>query len=100
MYIRFGELPENGRSKIWKGEVFVGEEIGVSVYEAKIDDYGNVSVCLSLPITRDAFDTFRMLIEYSDRPCYLVSGKIVGRGNDNEPLISDVEIIEELKAKE
>ena len=97
MYIRFGEFPENGRSKIWHGEKCIGEEKGMSVYGAKIDDWGNVSVCLPLPITNQALDTFVQLIRYDDRPCYLVQGTYIGKGNDNEPLITDAEIIEELQ---
>ena len=97
MYIRFGELPEGGMSKIWSGDVCLGEEEGVSVYDAKIDDWGNVSVCVPLPVTRDTLDTFLKLIRYDDRPCYLVKGTYVGKGRDNEPLIKDVEIVGKIR---
>lgn len=37
-YIRFGKIPKNEISNIYRGEVKVGEEKGVSVYDAiKID---------------------------------------------------------------
>ena len=93
MYIRFGDIPEDECSIIhWRGEE-VGKEDGVSVYEAKIDDYGNISVCLPLPINENTLDTFRNLVEYESRPCYLVSGDYVGKGADNEPLIKNVHIV-------
>ena len=97
MYLRFGDIPENERSKIWAGEYSVGEEEGVSVYDVKIGEDGRVSICLPLPFNRDTFDTFRMLVEYSDRKCYLVDGEYVGIGNDGEPLIKNVKVIREVE---
>jgi len=97
MYIRFGDIPEDECSSIyWRGE-FVGKENGVSVYDAKIDDWGNLSVCLPLPINRNTLDTFRSLVEYDDRPCYLVTGDYVGKGTDNEPLIKNITVIEKIE---
>ena len=32
VYIRFGKIPENGKSSIWAGDFKIGEEIGVSVF--------------------------------------------------------------------
>lgn len=97
MYLRFGDIPDNECSKIWRGEECVGEEKGVSVYDVKTDDLGNVSVCLPLPINASTLDTFRHFIEYENRPCYLVDGDYVGKGTDNEPLIQNVNIIKEIK---
>lgn len=36
IFYRFGEIPINEKSCIWKGEEKVGEELGVSVYENDI----------------------------------------------------------------
>lgn len=97
MYIRFGEIPTDERSGVYHAGELIKKEEGVSVYDAKIDDWGNVSVCLPLPITRSTLDTFRDLVEYDNRKCYLVKGRYVGKGSDNEPLIREVEIIEEIE---
>ena len=32
IFYRFGEIPKNEKSCIWKGEEKIGEELGVSVY--------------------------------------------------------------------
>lgn len=34
IFYRFGEIPKNEKSCIWKGEEKIGEELRVSVYEA------------------------------------------------------------------
>lgn len=100
MYIRFGEIPEGERSGVYHAGELVRKEDGVSVYDAKIDDWGNVSVCLPLPINANTLDTFRNLVEYEHRNCYLVSGEYIGKGSDNEPLIRNVKIIEKIKYRE
>ena len=97
MYIRFGDIPKNERSKIYRGEEEIGEEEGVSVYDALIDDWGGVTLGLSLPVTRTSLYTLQHLIEYDNRPCYLVSGNYIGKGSDGEPLIRNVKIVEEIK---
>lgn len=95
-YLRFGEIPENGKSKIWRGEECIGEEEGVSVYEIKYDKEKNIfSVCLPFPFHRDTLDTLCVLTKYDNRPCYTVTGEYVGKGTDGEPLISNVQIEEE-----
>ena len=96
MFIRFGEIPENERSGIFRGEDSIGEEIGVSVYDANIDEVGNVSVGIPLPLTKSTLDTFIGFVEYQNRKCYLVDGEVVGRGADGEPLIQNVKVIKEI----
>lgn len=97
LYIRFGNIPKNETSKIWRGEEEVGEEKGVSVYPAILCKDGTVAVGLSLPVTRTSLYTLQSLLEYDKRPCYLVTGKEVGRGTDNEILLKGVEIVREIK---
>lgn len=94
-YLRFGDIPENGKSKIWRGEECVGEEEGVSVYEIKFDKDKHISICLPFPFHRDTLDTLTVLTKYDNRPCYIVTGEYVGKGTDGEPLISNVQIEEE-----
>ena len=92
LYIRFGDVPSNETSKIYRGEVEIGEENGVSVYPA-FELNGNVVLGLTLPITKTTLYTQQHLLEYDNRPCYLVTGDFVGKGSDGEPLINNVKIL-------
>ena len=96
LYIRFGEIPTNEKSKIYRGEIEVGTENGVSVYPAFITDGGNIVLGLTLPITKTTLHTQQHLIEYDDRPCYLVKGNYVGKDTDGQPLINNVSIIKKI----
>lgn len=97
LYIRFGDIPPNEKSKIYRGEEEIGTENGVSVYPAFEDADGNIVVGLNLPISKTSLHTQQYLIEYDNRPCYLVSGDYLGKGTDGEPLIKNVRIIKEIK---
>lgn len=95
-YIRFGDIPENEESKIYCGEQEIGVEKGVSVYPAYKENEDWV-IGLTLPITKTSLHTQQHLLEYDNRPCYLVTGDYVGKGSDNEPLIKNVKIVSEIK---
>ena len=102
-YIRFGEIPENEVSGIYcGGEVKVGEEKGVSVYDA-VEIDGEWRVVLPNPLLKEVgFDLYNFisntkhLVETEHRPMYLVQGDEVGKGTTNEPLLRNVKIIKEL----
>lgn len=96
LYIRFGDIPTNGKSKVYNGEAETGIEEGVSVYPA-FETNGDIVMGLNLPITRSTLHTQQALLEYENRPCYLVTGDYVGKGTDGEPLIENVRIIKEIK---
>ena len=96
LYIRFGEIPTDEKSKIYQGEIEVGTENGVSVYPAFKTDEGDIVLGLSLPITKTTLHTQQHLIEYEDRPCYLVKGDYIGKDTDGQPLINNVSIIEKI----
>lgn len=96
LYIRFGEIPTDEISKIYRGEIEVGTENGVSVYPAFKIDEGDIVLGLSLPITKTTLYTQQQLIEYGDRPCYLVRGDYVGKDTDGQPLINNISIIEKI----
>ena len=49
IFYRFGEIPKNEKSCIWRGEEKIGEEPGVSVYEAHKNINGTYSPCSSIP---------------------------------------------------
>jgi hypothetical protein len=96
LYIRFGEIPTNEKSNIYQGEIEVGSENGVSVYPAFKTGKGDIVLGLSLPITKTTLYTQQHLIEYDDRPCYLVKGDYVGKDTDGQPLINNVSIIKKI----
>lgn len=116
-YMRFGELPVNGKSVNFRKMNFEKQddflfflrydakeaydmveercpeclESGVSVFDVDENDR---------PIL--ANDELRRSYErriYQKESCYIVTGVEVGRGQDGEPLLKDVEIVETLKAE-
>ena len=90
-YIRYGELPPDGKSKIHnRAREIVGEELGISVFEY-IEGRGIV-----VPDNEMARDEFLMLSNSYWKPSYLVEGDEVGIGSDGEPLLANVKIIKQL----
>lgn len=77
IFYRFGEIPKNEKSCIWKGEEKVGEELGVSVYEAHKNINGLYSPVLPMPTNTSALDTFLHLIRYYSGKKYLVTGDVL-----------------------
>lgn len=97
LFFRFGEIPSNERSCIWRGEEKIGEEQGVSVYEAHKTLNETYSPVLPWPPKANTLDTFYYLIRYFNGKKYLVTGDLLPtRGNDGEPLIVNVTIIKKL----
>lgn len=107
IYIRFGKIPKDERSK--KGNGFIGDgyecigyEKGVSVWNAVLlnDGYHLVAPINGNSCTHGDFSS----MAFPDDCCgcnpnkkiYVVSGDEVGKGADNEPLIRNVKIIKEL----
>ena len=96
LYIRFGEIPTDEKSKIFQGEIEVGTENGVSVYPALKTSEGDIVLGLSLPITKTTLYTQQHLIEYDDKPFYLVSVDYEGKYTDGHPLSNNDSIIEKI----
>lgn len=84
VFIRFGDIPQNGKSKIYCGEVFEGYEVGVSVYEA-IKDGDNIQVLMP-SLTYSACVSLSGCLE---RPMLEVTGEVIGKGSDGEPLLKN-----------
>ena len=79
LYIRFGEIPKDGKSKVHRGDQVVREEAGVSVWRA-IEDCGY----------------FHFLL-HSDSKVFLVTGtEMFIEGADREPLLMDCKVIKEI----
>ena len=99
-YIRIGENPCDGYSSIYKMGIKVGKEVGVSVYKAiKIDDKWHIVI--PTPLKTNQGNTLEYLIKQvcrstDSRKIYLVTGEEVGVGSDNEPLLKNIEIVEDL----
>ncbi|MBE6299807.1 MAG: hypothetical protein E7083_05655 [Bacteroidales bacterium] len=103
-YIRIGEIPENETSKIYNGDAIIGEERGVSVYDC-IEKNGKYHIVMPLPFIEGQGQTYECLIQEvtqcryeiaRPRKVYLVTGKQVGNGHDNEPIIKNIKIIKEI----
>lgn len=103
-YIRIGEVPENEISKIYRGDAVIGEEKGVSVYNC-IKLNNTYHIVMPLPLKEGQGMTYETLIQEITqyryeiefpRKVYLVTGKEIGKGHDNEPLIKNVRIIQEI----
>ena len=98
IFYRFGEIPKNEKSCIWRGEEKIGEEPGVSVYEAHKNINGTYSPVLPFPTNEKAFNDFIHHIEYFTGNKYLVTGDLLDEsGTDGEPLIKNVKIIKKLQ---
>ena len=91
LYLRFGEIPENEQSGIYKGDMGkVGEEIGVSCYRGVVLDD---KVYIIMP--HIASSTYYWLIDEYNRgktPLYIITGDEVGLGTDGEPLLKNISI--------
>lgn len=98
IFYRFGEIPKNEKSCIWKGEEKVGEEFGVSVYEAHKNINGTYSPVIPFPTNEKAFNDFIYHVAYFTGNKYLVTGDLLNKtGTNGEPLIKNVKILEELQ---
>lgn len=99
VYIRFGEIPENGKSKIHLGDYIAGEEAGLSVYEAVKAD-GEYYPILPENVNENGLvDYFEFLIRRhtTHQKVYLVTGdRIRINGRDGEPLLQNVKVIKEI----
>lgn len=98
IFYRFGEIPKNEKSCIWKGNEKVGEEPGVSVYEAHKNINGTYSPVLPFPTNEMAFNDFIYNVKYFTGNKYLVTGDLLDEtGTDGEPLIKNVKILKKLQ---
>lgn len=103
-YIRIGDIPSEEKSAVHRGDVVVGYEDGVSVYDC-VETDGLYRIVMPFPLKEGQGMTYECLIQEitqcryeieNPRNVYLVSGIEVGKGNDNEPLIKNVKILKDL----
>ena len=102
-YIRIGSIPKDERSKVWRGGIMVGEEKGVSCYDA-LFSHGKWNIVIPSPINEAKVSTLYgllsqlgMLYKVDDpQRAYLVEGEWIGQGTDGEPLLRNIRIIEDI----
>ena len=96
LYIRFGEIPKDEKSKVYRSDSIVREEAGVSVWRA-IENCGCYYPILpEEPNENTISDYFDMLL-HNDKKVYLVTGtEMFIEGADREPLLMDVKILKEI----
>lgn len=87
-YVRYGDLPENGRST---NHADGSLEDGVSVFYGETLPSGEAR---PLPKRQEQIAGAFIL---RSRPLYIVEGEEIGTGSDGEPLLKDCKIIREAK---
>jgi hypothetical protein len=88
MFIRFGALPESGRS--WNDELQAAEA-GVSCYRAEWQSTDRDMICVSVP--SDA--CICTINQIEDRPVYVLTGDLLDAvGGDGEPLLANARVVE------
>jgi len=92
VYIRFGDIPDGGKST---NHTDGSKEDGVSAYEAKIkgthtDEDADVKFV-------PQGNKIQQIIALQQRDTYLLTGDEVGRGEDGEPVLANIETVAELE---
>lgn len=96
LYIRFGEIPLDGKSKVYRGDEIVREEAGISVWRA-VENCGYYYPILPEEPNENTISDYFDLLFHSDKKVYLVTGtEMFIEGADREPLLMDVKIIKEI----
>jgi hypothetical protein len=83
MFIRFGDLPQAGRS--WNADLS-GYEAGISVYRAEWQSSDHDVICVEIPQGAQT----GTIDQVADRPVYVITGDLLNRrGGDGEPLMTN-----------
>lgn len=90
IYIRWRKLPKGGRSRNHATKEL---EAGISCYAASYNPISSVIEYLEDGATAGAALTYLL----TGAPCYLLTGREVGRGSDGEPLLADVQVLCQLR---
>lgn len=93
LYIRFGEKPQDGKSKISNTE---HKELGISVWRAVKVNNQYYPLLPDEPNENAIADYFDMLLN-SNSPVYLVTGEEIRfEGQDREPLLQNITILKDI----
>ena len=96
LFIRFGEIPPTGKSRVYASGKPCGEEAGLSVYRAVEANGAFYPILPDESNESGVADYFRYLME-SSSPVYLVTGDLLWlEGHDREPLIANPVIVKDI----
>ena len=96
LYIRFGEIPPNEKSKVHISNQVLREEAGVSVWRAVKANGEYYPVMPDEPNESAIADYFNFIMN-CDCNVYLVTGdELIIEGADREPLLTNVKIIKDI----
>lgn len=96
LYIRFGEIPKDGKSKVYRSGEIVREEAGISVWRA-IEESGCYYPLLPKDPNENAIADYFNLLLHSDKKVFLVTGtELFIEGADREPLLMDCNVLKEI----
>ena len=96
LYIRFGDIPEDEQSSIHYRNYYCGHEKGVSVFDCVVKN-GQPHIVMPYPWSEAIVDDLTGFYPYNRTTnVYLVTGTEIGRGTDNEPIITNVKIIQDI----
>lgn len=96
LYIRFGEIPLDGKSKVYRSGQVVREEAGISVWRA-VEDCGRYYPVLPDDYNSNTISDYFHMLLHSDSRVYLVTGdEIFIEGADREPLLMNVVVIKDI----
>ena len=94
VYVRFGDIPTDGKSKVYKSGEVVKEELGVSVWNCAFANGVPYPILLTNFISETALADYISHL-FGNRKVYLVTGDVVGTGTVGEPLLNNVTVIRE-----
>lgn len=100
LFIRFKDIPEDEISGVYDGDLGkIREEIGVSCYHF-IKNGENYNIILSSVSPGFLSDLSRFLYFGDNLPIYLIEAEQVGIGSCGEPVVKNIEILEQLEVVE
>ena len=96
LYIRFGEIPKSGRSRIHLSDDDQFEEPGLSVWPA-VESNGMYFPVLPEDTNDNGIMDYFELLFRQDRPVYLLTGDEMRlEGQDREPLLMNFTVLKEI----
>ena len=95
IYLRFGIIPKNLKSKVHKGDAILKEEKGISVWNCAFVNDVPFPLLPNNPSESCMADYFYMLL--GNKPVYLVTGtELSEKGSVGEPLLNaDITVIKD-----
>ena len=93
VYIRFGDIPKDGKSKVYRSGEVVKEEMGVSVWDCVFANDVPYPILPKGYNETSVSDYIGYL--FGNKEVYLVTGREIGTGAVGEPLLENITVIRE-----